>query len=301
MLDSTLSVSNYISGGKKVETSKYDLAVAYRIYPKVSKVPLVFADDKYHLAKLCLQSFKRSLGPLKAKIFVLLDNCPGEYEELFKSLFDEQDLELLHLSGIGNNATFEMQMQLLLDQTDADVVYFAEDDYLYMPDQFGSMISFLNSNSDVDFISPYDHLDYYTLDLHNHPNKIRIDSEKHWRTANSTCLTFLTQKKTLEKTYDTFMSYTKGNYDASLWLSLTKFRIFNIPLMLQYRSNEPFLYDVLKNAWIYNRKQILFNQRFSLWVPVPSIATHIEKAFLAPNVDWGSLLNEKKNDVVAAE
>lgn len=54
----------------------YDLAVAYRIYPQVSKVPPVFSQDKYKLSEFCLKSFKNSLGDLRAKIIVLLDGCP---------------------------------------------------------------------------------------------------------------------------------------------------------------------------------------------------------------------------------
>ena len=42
----------------------YDLAVAYRIYPGVSKVPPVFSQDKLKLAEFCLKSFKDSLGDL---------------------------------------------------------------------------------------------------------------------------------------------------------------------------------------------------------------------------------------------
>jgi hypothetical protein len=44
-----------------------DLAIAYWIYPGVSKVSAVFADDKLTLSTLCLQSFKKALGPLKVK------------------------------------------------------------------------------------------------------------------------------------------------------------------------------------------------------------------------------------------
>ena len=87
--------------------SNYDLAVAYRIYPKVSKVPLVFGDNKFKLAELCLRSFKNSLGSLRVKIWVLLDNCPAKYEELFKKYFDINDLEIIKLPGIGNRGTFK--------------------------------------------------------------------------------------------------------------------------------------------------------------------------------------------------
>jgi hypothetical protein len=144
---------------------RYDLAVAYRIYPQVSKTPIVFRDDKYKLAQLCLSSFKKSLGDVKTKVWVLLDNCPIEYEGLFQRYFDADDLEFVRLAGIGNLATFELQLDILLNQTVSESVYFAEDDYFYLPNQFEEMIEFLRENEGVHFVSPNDHLDYYTWDL----------------------------------------------------------------------------------------------------------------------------------------
>ena len=41
---------------------KYDLTVAYRIYPEISRSPAVFSSDKYKLSEFCLKSFKESLG-----------------------------------------------------------------------------------------------------------------------------------------------------------------------------------------------------------------------------------------------
>jgi len=45
-------------------TEKHDLAVAYRIYPKVSRpaLGLGFGEDKLSLSEACLKSFKDSLG-----------------------------------------------------------------------------------------------------------------------------------------------------------------------------------------------------------------------------------------------
>ena len=186
-----------------------------------------------------------------------------------------------------------MQIKLLLEQNHSGVVYLAEDDYFYMPRQFESMVSFINSSPDVDFISPYDHVDYYTTSLHDHPNKIRVAYGKHWRTTNSTCLTFMARKQSLEEAKSTFMTFLSGSSDASLWVSLTKFHVFGIKSIIQYRQSDPWLYDILKKSWIYNWKEILFGRRFNVWVPIPSIATHMEKNFLAPNVDWISILNEK--------
>ena len=92
----------------------YDIAIAYRIYPGVSKVPPVFSDDKFKLSELCLCSMQKALKGVNAKLYILLDNCPPEYKKLFKKYFSEEDLELIELDGIGNGGTFKLQMDILL-------------------------------------------------------------------------------------------------------------------------------------------------------------------------------------------
>lgn len=277
--------------------TSYDVAVAYRIYPKVSKVPPVHKENKYDLAKLCLESFKNSLGSVKVKLFVLLDNCPPEYEELFKDYFDEEDLNLIKLDGIGNLGTFSLQIKILLEQECSNLVYFAEDDYFYLPNQFEHMINFLkeNKNQDVHFVTPYDHLDFYTLDLHKHQVEIRCSNDKHWKTANSTCLTFLTTKLVLKETENTFNSYTIGNYDASLWLSLTKDNLFNALVIYRYYLKDRFFFELIRNSWFFNWQQILFGKRWKLWSPIPSIATHMDSNYLAPTVDWFTSMDKVKS------
>ena len=90
-----------------------DLAVAYRIYPGVSKSPAFFSTDKYKLSEMCLHSFKRALGGLRMKIWALLDGCPPEYEALFRQTFQSSELEILPLNKIGNLATFSLQIDIL--------------------------------------------------------------------------------------------------------------------------------------------------------------------------------------------
>jgi hypothetical protein len=221
-------------------------------------------------------------------MFVLLDNCPPSYEDLFTRYFDEHDLELIRLNGVGNRATFDMQINILLDQNFSEIVYFAEDDYLYLPNQFESMVKFLQEAEQVDFVSPYDHLDYYTLDFHNQKNSIKFFDEKHWRTATTTCLTFLTTKTKLGKTQNVFQSYANGNRDSCLWLSLTKHTLFNPLVILQYyrkRTSSQF-FGIIQLAWQFCWRQILFGKRWNLWVPIPSIATHMERDHLAPTFTW---------------
>src|SRR5208282_1689556 len=103
---------------------KYDLAVAYRICPKVSSHrPPIFADDKLKLARFCLDSFKASLGNLRVKMWVLLDDCPLAYEEMFSRIWSPEDLVLARFPGVGDAATFREQVRILMEQTDAEMVY----------------------------------------------------------------------------------------------------------------------------------------------------------------------------------
>jgi len=274
--------------------NNYDVTVAYRIYPKIPKTPLVFKDSKYDLAKLCLKSFKDSMGSLKVKVFALLDNCPPEYDAIFLEYFAEEDLNLIRLDGIGNLNTFSMQIKLLLDQDYSQLIYFAEDDYFYLPNQFESMVKLLQNHRDnnIHFVTPYDHLDFYTLDLHNHQVEVQFANNKHWKTSNSTCLTFLTNKEVLQETKEIFLTYCKGNYDASLWLSLTRHKIFNISDIIKYYFNDKFLFDLIKSAYLHCWKQILFGKTWKLWSPVPSIATHLESNYLAPGINWQDIIDQ---------
>ena len=268
-----------------IET-KYDLSVAYRIYPKVSKTPPVFADDKYKLSELCLKSFINSLGTLKVKFWIILDNCPDEYSGLFKKYIPTDDLEFVKLPGVGNSETFTKQIDLLLGQIDSEYVYFAEDDYFYLPDMFHELLEFMKNNNGVHFVSPYNHPDYYEYHIHNYKYEVKPFLERHWRTGATTCMTFLTTKNILLQTEKTFRTYARKNYDTSLWLSLTKYKLLNPLNLLKYIFIDKRMVKVFVKGWIHNGKQLIFVKKWKLWVPLPSIATHMDSKHLAPTIDW---------------
>jgi len=276
---------------------QYDVSVAYRIYPKVADAASSFpcGGDKLRLSELCLRSFKESVKNLRVKVWVLLDGCSDEYANLFRKYFETQDLVLIPLPGLGNQATFAKQIDILLQQDDSDLVYFAEDDYFYLPDQFSCMIDFLQQQEDVDFVSPYDHLDCYTMDLHRQPKWLTVHGGRHWRTAASTCLTFLTKRETLNKTAAVFRSYERRNFDCSLWLSLTKRRVFDPFFLGRHIIRERFFSKVIAKSWLYCWRQILFGRRWKLWIPIPGVATHLNADAMSPNVTWHALMERAKN------
>jgi hypothetical protein len=273
----------------------YDLAVAYRIYPKVSRPAqsLPLADNKLRQAEIFLRSFRNSLGSLRAKIWAILDGCSQEYRALFERYFAPEDLVIVERDGVGNQATFEEQLNILLAQRDAELVYFAEDDYLYLPDQIPLLVNFVRDRQDCDFVTPYDHPDCYSLEAHREPKWVTIFEGHHWRTASSTCLTFLTRRSVLARYQRVFRTYARGNDDFALWLSLTKSQVFRPLATFRYFVRNQFYWKVLIKSWLFCWRQILFGRTARLWVPIPGIATHWCGGLLAPGFDWLSLLQSE--------
>jgi hypothetical protein len=284
--------------------SRYDVAVAYRVYPGVSKTPLTHADDKLALARTCLVSFKQSLGDLRAKMFVLLDSCPPAYKALFQGIFAAQDLVFIDLDHVGNQGSFLRQIEILLEQNDSELVYLAEDDYLYQPSAFGEMLDVLKhgaGGAPADFVTPYDHADCYTLLLHRHSRRHMKTATREWQTMNSTCLTFLTTKTTLERTRGVFETYRdKKNLDASIWISLTQFQLYDPLTYLRLFFHERASFKILLKAWIYN-VQAIFGPRYNLWAPVPAIATHTDNRYVSPGIDWLARAAEIDQSLAGAE
>jgi len=278
-------------------TRNCDIAIVYRIHPKVSKTPLVFADDKYRLAETCLRSLKAGLNGLEVKIWALLDNCPPRYQKLFESLFSPEELVCESLPGVGNTGTFARQIEILCTQTDSELVYFAEDDYFYLPDRLVELVGLMRENQEIDFVSPYDHLDYYTLAFHQHPVKVRATAQRHWRQANSTCMTFMTRRQVLQKTRPLFMSYINGNYDVSIWMALTKMRAFDFMFFLHCGLTDRLLRTAYAKAWWYGWRQLLCGRRYQLWTPIPSIATHMESTAIAPIIDWKTEISKLQRQI----
>jgi len=260
-----------------------DLTIAYRIYPGVSKTPAFLSSDKFRLSQMCLRSFHLALGGLRVKLWALLDGCPSEYETLFKDTFRSDELAIIQLDKVGNLSTFSRQIDLLSEQAEAEYVYFAEDDYFYLPNAIEKMVGFMRANRGVDFVTPYDHPDSYSTSSQLERHFVKPWGDRYWRTASSTCLTFLTNRETLKRTSSVFRTYTSGNMDCSLWLSLTeKGRLANPRIHMCDR----FRLKIWTKTWMWGIRQIILHRPYRLWTPLPTLATHLESTGLSPIVDW---------------
>jgi hypothetical protein len=271
----------------------YDLVVVYRICPKISKIPAIHPTDKYELSRVCLESFKNAIKELRVKMYVVLDNCPKEYEELFKNNFTEEDLVLIP-TKLGNKGTFKKQIEILLNQDDSEIVYFAEDDYFYIKN-IKKMVDFLKSGK-ADFVTPYEHPDCYVSD-HVIKNKITIFENQRYVTVQHACLTFMTTKKNLlkYKKYLLIFSDWFGS-DFVVWGCLTLgWNYFKyLKLIFNFKNFTVENFKVFGVLWFFAWHRFIFNRRSKLFMPVQTFATHMESDFLAPCVDWDYYFNDSQ-------
>jgi len=272
--------------------NKFDLAVCYRIYPGVSRNPIFGFKDKLALTRLNLETFKEGVGSLKIKLWVLLDNCPPAYTELLKSVFPETPMELIPLAGAGNGPTFVRQVEILSAQMASDLVYFAEDDYLYLPYALERTVNFMNRHPEADFVTPYDHADYHSKYIHRLHGVEFFEDNSQWRMVASTCLTFMARRESVDECAAVFKTYLK-NSDLGLWLALTKMRVCNPWSWIRSLDDGLFFSASHALAWRYAWRQILFGKRRTLWSPTPALATHMENDCLAPGVDWKKIFTAR--------
>jgi len=264
------------------------LAICYRVYPGISKIPAIFKEDKLKLTEFALKSFVNALdnSNLDIKIWVILDNCNQNYNQIFQKYLPNYNYELINVPKSGNAATFGMQMNILRQQNFSENIYFAEDDYFYLPNAFKETINILENNI-ADFVTPYDHPDIYNLKFHNYKKEtIKLNNSNYkWINCATTTMTFMTTKKNLIKYWKYFKSYTKLNYDTSMWLSITKYNIRNPFKILSDCINSIHYLKIYSKVFYFFPFSFL-GSGAKLLCPKPSLATHLDNQGIPDSVDW---------------
>ena len=275
---------------------KYDLAIAHRVCPALSKTAVGFS-DKFEMVKVATRSLAAALEGIRVKLVVILDGCPAEYKQLYDSVFDvalpsmDVQYECVTTDSIGNAATYAKQHEVLKACSDeASILYFSEDDYIYRKDAFRAMMDFLKE-PDVDFVTPLDHPDRYS---HVVPERrqveVRVSEYCHWREVGTTCCTFMTKRETFLAAGSRLSAYGRGVGDGGMWIELTKDSIFSpsatIGAAIRYvmgrrKTVEGFEFMVLA-AWRWHKWRLPFGRRYHLWGPMPTLAVHLCKSSIPP-------------------
>jgi hypothetical protein len=279
----------------------YDFAVAYRVYPRIGREAIaVFDRDKFLLTRVAFQSFVRSIRQFKVKLWVLLDSCPPDYEEFFRGAWPgpAESLQIVNYQNKGNFGTFQEQISILEQQDDADLCYVGEDDYFFLPDCFPRIHELFRTHPDIEFVTPYDHLEYYVSAHQEMSHDVLPDPGLPvWRTVPSTTCSFLARSPALRDCAHAFRSYGKGlvfNYgtDGTMWLAITKHRIFNPWRAIRWIWTTKYVAWSWLTAWMLCGRDILTKPRRKLWAPIPSLALHLVHSYLPPGIDWDQLLRQ---------
>ena len=268
------------------------LAIAHRVCPALAKTAVGFG-TKEEMVQATTRSLAASLSSFDGavRLFVILDGCPS-YRTFFTDAFapvGNVQISFEDTPSIGNQATYARQFEILLKQTDADYLYFSEDDYIYQSTAFAAMAEFLDRKG-VDFVTPLDHPDRYNHALGNkgplRKETIRTSHHCHWRTAESSCMTFMTTRCVFDEAKALIKTYGTGAMDGTMWVALTKTGVFNpakiLSAALAYilRLNRPFVFYMPLCAWKHCRLHMLTTRRFSLWQPIPTLAVHLSRTSL---------------------
>lgn len=269
---------------------KYDIVIAHRVCPALSKTAVGF-HDKRSMVSATTATLAAALKGLKARLVVILDGC-SDYDGIFTSAFGKSDsvkLEIMKTDAVGNQATWGLQLEILSRVVDSDYVYFSEDDYVYSPDAFRAMLDFARQK-DVDFVTPLDHPERYNGRLEKiRPSQVRVSGERHWREVSCTCLTFLAKAGVVSESKSIMESFLHSPEEATMWLGLTKYEVFGFCAMLKAAIRHFVLrrkcrFGEVMGLCTWKRQgiKLITKPRRRLFSPIPSLAVHLSDCSLPP-------------------
>jgi len=234
----------------------------YRLYPGegCKSRPLFYSKE------LALKSFieaYRAVDHDKRLIMVVDSN------DLSKNMHEivcGEAESTLFLGGIGNSNSYMKTLDYVESADNVDYFYLSEDDYLYRPNAFLEFVDVMNSIVSPDYVTLYDHPHRYMGSdnrTYFYGEKIFVAGRHHWRTVESTCMTFGGRISALRADIGIHrsLSHNKQNpRDRQIW----------------YKT-----LGIGRYFWRFPKRLLIG--------PIPSLATHMEDKFLAPTVDWNSV------------
>lgn len=247
-----------------------EVSVLYRSYAGENQAPR----PSWYSKELCLKSILLSYKLLKkevpANFTVLFDgylNLRNDWTKILKKMVEPEGL-IIESKQKGNCESIINAIYRATELPEKNVVIIAEDDYLWLSPALVDLYHAL-TKLPIHYATPYDHPIRYQPDYpkgadypHRH-NIIYITIERHWRTQESTCMTFASTCRTLKEDIEYFEKY-KDNGKG--------------------RPEDRELFREMQGLGGYSYKN-LDNPRI-LVGPMPSLATHAHLPWLAPLLDW---------------
>jgi hypothetical protein len=248
-------------GRPQEEYTMGNIRVVYRFSPQgnMKRRPEFFSK------RVALVSFVRALQlimPTPDVVFIV----DGDLEPRDRAIMESQGT-VVSRSGLGNSGSFRLAMTRALQQAAEDqFLYLAEDDYFYRPLAFQVLAAAQSELPTIDYFTLYDHPDRYGLaDVGLKRTRIYFAGGHHWRSVESTCMTFAARARALKQDRWVYVGGTLKGFprDRLIWRVTCGSGAY---------------------VWKFPRRTLVG--------PMPSLATHAEVDHLAPGVDWGIVAAE---------
>src|SRR3989344_6168452 len=177
---------------------KKSCTIFYRTHSTENKAPR----HTWYSKELCLKSKIIAIKELRKKcsvnFFVLHDGKINNNSDWIKNLkkLVQGNGEIIENAKMGNSLSFLSVISEAIKLDPNEVIFLSEDDYLWRKDSLAAMFEALLTLP-ADYITGYDHPVRYQPDYFlgaDYPhwfNIIYISAGKHWRTQESTTMTFV--------------------------------------------------------------------------------------------------------------
>ncbi|MBN2322399.1 MAG: hypothetical protein JXQ30_01595 [Spirochaetes bacterium] len=252
---------------------------ALQVYYRISDTPAYRVKQKARGVsnENCLNNFIKNFGP--ARMHIVADAVNADTRALLVETALRHGFETTFLQNKSGSLTFGHVLDLALLHDDDDILYLVEDDFLHLPGSKKLLLEAFRETA-ADYVTLYDHPDKYIDKKEGGPNpfvknggektRVIITSSAHWKTTNSTVLTFAARARTLREDETQWRRCIRGKVpdDFRAFSRLCKARAFYRP---------------------FKRKRVLIH-------PIPARATHGEREFLAPFTDWEAVAALKDQD-----
>jgi hypothetical protein len=193
-------------------------------------------------------------------MYVVADNVSEDSYMFLKNATGESNIIRTQLKSGALSFLRAVEIALSTFSDPNQIVYLCEDDYIHVNGCARVLQDAFNVDG-VHYATGYDHPDKY---IHPHHGgnpyvqhngeicKVCVGKLSHWKTTNSTTMTFACKLQTLKEDYDLYHKYCHTGYphDFEMFLDLCR-----------------------------NRNRVLVSS-------IPSVSTHCESAVLAPLIDW---------------
>jgi hypothetical protein len=197
------------------------------------------------------------------------DHSSQQTVDELKQIFEDakHPYTYIPLEEEGWNASGLAQFERGRD-SNADLVYFVEDDYLHYPTAIDEMVdayhTFKKNLGKEISIHPFDDPDNY-LPIWIEPCRIVYGKHRHWRTNLHTTFTFLCNPELVRSKWHIF--YTLASEYATLWGEMNH----------------------INESTMINK---LWREEVTLFTPIPSVALHMAyETQRDPYLNWKELWN----------